>query len=145
MEVDMKKLFIYTFFVIILLFIGIQFIPVNLTNPPISKEIDAPDSVKNILVESCYDCHSNKTQWPWYNKIAPISWLIMKDVTNGRAAMNFTEWENYEIIEQDMKEMILDAVREGRMPPMVYRLGHPSAKLTEEEILIIEKWVKGEL
>jgi len=86
-----------------------------------------------------------KQKWPWYNKIAPISWIIKRDVIKGRANMNFTEWENYESIEQDMKEMILDAVKGGRMPPLLYRLGHPSATLNEEDVAIIEKWVNGEL
>lgn len=141
----MKKLFIYAFIIIVVIFVGIQFIPVNLTNPPVTKEISAPESVMKILKENCYDCHSNMTKWPWYNRIAPISWLIKKDVTNGRTAMNFTEWENYEMIEQDMKEMILESVLEDRMPPLTYRLGHPSSKLTADEIKIIEKWVKDKV
>jgi hypothetical protein len=141
----MKKLFVYASIIIIVIFVGIQFVPVNLTNPPVTKEISAPESIMKILKENCYDCHSNMTKWPWYNKIAPISWLIKKDVTNGRANMNFTEWENYETIEQDMKEMILEAVKENRMPPLTYRLGHPSSRLTADEIKIVEKWAKGEL
>lgn len=141
----MKKFIIYSLIILVIVFVGIQFIPVNLTNPPVGKELRAPASVKEILVKSCYDCHSNKTKWPWYNKIAPISWIIKRDVIKGRANMNFTEWENYESIEQDMKEMILDAVKGGRMPPLLYRLGHPSATLNEEDVAIIEKWVNGEL
>ena len=141
----MKKTFIYAFIIIVIIFVGIQFIPMNLTNPPVTKEISAPESAMKVLKENCYDCHSNMTKWPWYNKIMPISWLIKNDVTAGRKDMNFTEWERYEMIEDDMKEMILEAVKENRMPPLVYRLGHPDAKLTKDEILIIEKWVKGEL
>lgn len=141
----MKKLIIYAFIIMVIVFLGIQFIPVNLSNPPVGEEINAPDAVKQILVESCYDCHSNKTKWPWYNKIAPISWVIKKDVINGRSNMNFTEWDKYKSIEQDMKEMILEAIKEDRMPPLLYQLGHPSAKLTEEEMDIIEKWAKSEL
>jgi hypothetical protein len=141
----MKKFIIYVCVVIFILFVGIQFVPVNFTNPPITKEINAPENVKAILKRSCYDCHSNLTKWPWYNKIAPISWLIKRDVTNGRANMNFTEWDIYESIEQDMKEMIVEAVKMNKMPPFVYRMGHPDARLSEKDITILEKWAKGEL
>jgi hypothetical protein len=139
----MGKITLIILLLIFALFVGIQFYPVNLTNPPIKNEISAPENVMKILRFSCYDCHSNKTKWPWYNKIAPVSFLIKHDVTKGRSLMNFTEWNQSEAVEEAIKDSILDAVKSGRMPPLIYRLGHPKAKLTEDKITIIENWVKS--
>ena len=85
----------YSFLVLILAVIGIQFVPVNRMNPPVTGEIGAPEKVMAILHRSCYDCHSNKTVWPWYSYVAPISWLVADDVHEGRRHMNFSEWNTY--------------------------------------------------
>ena len=71
----MKKPLIVLFVIIV----GIQFIPVERTNPPIQSEISAPENVKVILKKACYDCHSNETNWAWYTKIAPASFLVAKE------------------------------------------------------------------
>ncbi|MDH5429724.1 MAG: heme-binding domain-containing protein, partial [Nitrospirota bacterium] len=75
--------------------IGIQFIPVNRTNPPMEEEIVALPDVKAILKRACYDCHSNETIWPWYSQVAPASWLLAWDVAEGREELNFSTWNRY--------------------------------------------------
>ena len=64
-------------------FIVIQFVPVNRTNPPVEGDLRAPTEVLSVLRRACYDCHSNETVWPWYSRVAPLSWVIAHDVTRG--------------------------------------------------------------
>ena len=132
----MKKLIA----VIILALIGIQFIPVERTNPPIQSDIDAPENVKEILKKACYDCHSNETNWAWYTKVAPMSFLTVKDVEDGRKHLNFSEWGSYNTKMGQIKEEIWEEVREEQMPPWMYRVSHSEAKLTLEEKNILRNW-----
>ena len=76
---------------VVVIFVVIQFIPVDRTNPPVTEEIKAPENVLKILQTSCYDCHSNKTDWPWYSYVAPVSFFIVGDVSEGRHHLNFTD------------------------------------------------------
>ena len=125
-------------------FILIQFIPVDRSNPPVTKEIDAPSNVMSILKTSCFDCHSNETKWPWYSYVAPVSFLISSDVTDGRKHVNFTEWDKYDEKKQEKKlEHISDAVEEGWMPLSKYILMHKEAELDQAKIKIIKDWVNS--
>ena len=132
----MKKFI--AFLVVVL--IGIQFIPVERTNPPVVSDIDAPSDVKNILRKACYDCHSNETNWAWYTKIAPASFLAIKDVNEGRENLNFSEWGNYTGKTEDIKKEIWEEVREEKMPLWQYRIIHSEAKLTPEEKNLLRNW-----
>jgi hypothetical protein len=77
--------------------ISIQFVPVDRSNPPVKKDIgeeyEIPERLNYLLRSHCYDCHSNETKWPWYGYLAPVSWYILDDVRNGRAALNLSEWD----------------------------------------------------
>jgi len=81
----------------------------------------------------CFDCHSNETIWPWYSNIAPISWLVQRDVDQGRRAVNFSEWNRPQ---KEARESS-NTVREGEMPPWIYTIRSASARLsaTEKEAL----------
>lgn len=133
----MKKVII----VLVVIFVGIQFIPVERTNPPITNEVNAPPEVKAILKKACYDCHSNETNWVWYTKIAPVSFLTSSDVSEGRRHINFSEWNVNK--EAKAKEKIWDEISEEQMPPWQYKLMHSEAKLTQEEKNIIRNWTTG--
>lgn len=135
-------------------FIAIQFVPVNMTNPPVVSEPkwDSPQT-KALAERACYDCHSNETKWTWYSKVAPVSWYVAHDVNEGRSALNFSELglnkgeggegnegergeegearEGGEGVEVDE---ITEVVSEGEMPPRQYLLMHPEARLTDAEI-----------
>ncbi len=119
------------------LFVLIQFIPYGRehTNLPVVQEPawDSPQT-RELARRACFDCHSNETVWPWYSNVAPVSWLIQRDVDEGRQKLNFSEWNR----PQDELDEITEVVREGEMPPMYYVLLHPQAKLsqTEKEALI---------
>jgi hypothetical protein len=119
-----------------LVFVAIQFVPYGRAheNPPVTQTPtwDSPRT-EELLRESCYDCHSNETRWPWYSNIAPSSWLLTRDIDDGREAMNFSEWEFTEQQEEGAAVAIELTVREGDMPPSRYLLLHPGARLSDEE------------
>lgn len=102
----------------------------NHTNPPVRTE-PTWDSrqTRALTVRACYDCHSNQTKWPWYASIAPISWLIQRDVDEGRTKLNFSEWNR----PQEEPEEAAESVQEGEMPPWYYTLFQPKAKLSPAE------------
>ncbi len=130
---------------LIFILITIQFIPVEKTNPPVDKryEIKAPKEVKALFKRACYDCHSNETKWPWYSNIAPASFYIAKHVKDGRAWLNFSEWEKYNDKKKTkLKREIFRAVALA-MPLPMYLSVHKEAKLTEEEKDKIRYWASG--
>ena len=112
--------------------IAIQFIPYghDHTNPPATTEIqwDSPQT-RDLAVRACYDCHSNQTTWPWYSNIAPVSWLIQRDVQQGRARLNFSQWGAGRRGGGDAAEQL----QRGSMPQWYYVLLHPTASLTAAE------------
>jgi len=121
--------------------IAIQFIPVNRTNPPITAGLDAPMEVISVFKKSCYNCHSNETEWPWYSNIAPVSWLIASDVKDGRSHLNFSKWEDFsrkDIVK--MKEEIWEEIDKGKMPLSKYIFMHPEAELDQKEKDLIKAW-----
>ncbi len=133
----MKKFIIFLGVVLV----GIQFIPVRQTNPPVENDLYASTEVKNILKRACYDCHSNETNWAWYTQIAPVSFLVASDVNKGREKVNFSEWGNLVTMDQmKMKEKIWEEVREEQMPLWQYRILHGDSKLSIEEKNIIRAW-----
>lgn len=109
-----------------------QFYPVYRDNPPVTKKIFFDSKTEQLLKRSCYDCHSNETNWPWYSNIAPMSWFVAYDVNKGRTLLNFSTGHI-----KDAKE-IIEEINEGKMPLIQYTILHPSAKLTpnERQILI---------
>ncbi|MBW7887112.1 MAG: heme-binding domain-containing protein [Bacteroidetes bacterium] len=142
------KLSAISFVAILLL---IQFIQPNKENPPVEKEqtIDAllqvPDSVLTVFKRSCYDCHSNETKWPLYASIAPVSWLISHDVTEGRRELNFSEWGKYKAKRQLKKlSEIADEIEGNSMPMPIYLPLHPDAKLSDSDRRLIVAWSRSE-
>ena len=134
----MKKIII----ALIVILIGIQFIPVERTNPPVTSDIGAPESISNILRTSCYDCHSNETTWPWYSYIAPVSFLVTSDVEDGRKNINFSEWDKYgDKKKTKIFEEIIEMIEEGEMPLTSYTFTHPNAKLDAYRIKMIKDWI----
>jgi len=128
--------------VLVILFVGIQFVPVNKTNPPVTGEINASENVMRILRTSCYDCHSNEVKWPWYSNIAPASWLVVHDVNEAREHMNFSEWQSYSAEDKaDDIEEIWEEVEDGEMPLWYYLILHSEAKLSENDKVILKNWV----
>ncbi len=128
---------------LIVAIIMIQFIPVNLTNPPVETEPSTPSDVKAILKRACYDCHSHETVWPWYSQVAPVSWLLAWDVAEGREELNFSTWNRYgsRQIVKKMKE-IVEEIEEGEMPPWFYLPTHPEARLSDSDRRLLIQWAQ---
>lgn len=133
-----------------LLFLVIQLIPTDL--PPVSSD-NPGDIAKTSLVNqdvaallktSCYSCHSNETTYPWYSHVAPASWLVARDVREGRDELNFSIWQDYD---PDDWLGILDdisvEVGEGRMPMKIYTFMHPSASLDDAQREKIVAWAEA--
>jgi Haem-binding domain len=121
-----------------------QLLPVTRTNPPPSSPLAAPPAVEAVLRRACYDCHSNHTRWPWYSRLAPVSWLIARDVTLGRKEVNFSEWGSYYPATRRRKlKWIGRALHEHKMPPCTYRLFHPGARLDQADRALLERWVES--
>lgn len=126
------------------LFALIQLIPVTRTNPTITKDLSAPAQVEAVLRRGCYDCHSNETRWPWYAHFAPASWVVARDVNQGRKHLNFSTWDKYS---DDPGTVIrkLKGIGElsgnGQMPRWYYMPMHPMARLSDADRALIAKWV----
>jgi len=120
----------------------LQLVPVERENPPVRADFAGPEDVREILVRSCYDCHSHQTPWPWYSRIAPISFFVAHDVNEARDHLNFSEWRTYGAAKRAelMSEMI-EKVEKRKMPPPVYVLMHGSKKLSGSELQILRNWV----
>ncbi len=114
-------------------FIAIQFVPVQRTNPPVTSEPnwDSPET-RALAERACFDCHSNETVWPWYSYVAPVSWLVVHDVQEGRQVVNFSEWDKARGEAREPGEMA-EVILSGWMPPASYIQRHPNARLTDAE------------
>ena len=118
-----------------------QFIQPERSNPPFERSasfvaVANPSAeTASVFGRACRDCHSNETVWPWYSRIAPASWLIAKDVKEGRAKLNFSQWNIYspEMTRIKMGE-ICEEVKKGGMPPRYYVPMHPDARVTPNEV-----------
>jgi mono/diheme cytochrome c family protein len=117
--------------VVAVVFIGIQFVPYGRAhdNPAVVAEPawDSPET-RALAVRACFSCHSNETEWPWYSNIAPMSWMVQRDVDEGRASLNFSEWH----LPQEEADESAETVRDGEMPPRIYQLTR--ARLSDEEL-----------
>ena len=134
----MKKKILIALVVIV---VGIQFVPVKRTNPGVVYDFDGPANVKAILKRSCYDCHSNETKWPWYSHVAPVSWFLADHVKEGREHLNFSDWEPLKDVVY-MHTQIYTMVATGQMPLKSYLLLHSDAKISPEDLATIKKWAE---
>ncbi len=127
----LKRIVIGIGLVGVLGFAAIQLVPYGRdhANPPVVAEPawDSP-ATRAYAVTACFDCHSNQTVWPWYSNIAPVSWLIQRDVDRGRLALNFTDWQRF-----SEGDEAAEMVSEGKMPPFNYLLLHPDARFSEAD------------
>ena len=126
---------------LLLVFLVIQLVPLDRSNPPVEADLDAPADVKAVLKRACYDCHSNETAWPWYARVAPVSWLVAKDVREGRKHLNVSEWGKMSERKQaGAARAMWRELEDGRMPLPVYLPMHPEAKLSEADRAVVRAW-----
>lgn len=129
----------------VILLVSIQLLPVSKTNPPVSQDLGAPAAVESMLHRGCYDCHSNQTRWPWYAQVAPISWMLARDVRAGRKHLNFSTWDAYGgdpgTVAGKLKK-IGKVTKNGSMPFWYYTVIHPAARLTHADRMLIADWAE---
>lgn len=127
----MKKIINFSISGLLVLFILIQLIPFGRqhTNPPVVQEPQW-DSVqtRELAQRACFDCHSNESVWLWYSNVAPVSWLVQRDVNEGREKLNFSDWGRAR-----EKDEIIEVIQEGEMPMAIYLIMHPEARLNAAE------------
>ena len=129
---DWRKLLRYLAIGIPALFILIQLVPYGRShsNPAVTQAVrwDSPRT-EQLATQACGDCHSNLTKWPWYTNVAPVSWLVQRDVDEGRSNLNFSEWDKPQ---PDISDLV-DQIQSGEMPPLQYKLIHGGARLSDAE------------
>jgi len=137
-------------YVLLAIFVVIQFIPSNrpvtiAENPAdLIGNNEVPAQMADMLKNACYDCHSNESKYPWYAYVSPVSYLINRDIREGREHLNFSDWENLEKrtklkILGEISEVVLD----GEMPMKIYPPLHPEARLTDEDRQAMADWADG--
>lgn len=137
--------------ILALIFVALQFTSPPRTNPPIDETktlqvaTGVPADVSALLSRSCNDCHSNQTEWRWYTHIAPISWLTVGHVIEGRSELNFSEWGNYgDRMKETRLAAICELVKQDEMPLSSYKLLHQNAVLSPDGRNIICDWAEKE-
>lgn len=145
------KVFKWFAVVVVVVFIGLQFVRPARTNPAVdqtqtlhSRQEVTPQAAA-ILDRSCQDCHSNSTRWPWYSNVAPVSWFVIDHVNHARSHLNFSEWGRLDKRQAAKKlEEICEEVEDGEMPLESYTYIHWSAKLSAEDKKILCEWTAAE-
>jgi hypothetical protein len=120
-----------------------QLIPVRRTNPQIETEVPVSVELEAVMRRSCFDCHSNETVWPWYSRLAPVSWLLAHDVYEGREHVNYSTWNRLSAEEQSKAiEESWEHVEDGDMAPWYYEMMHARAKLSEADLALFRTWAE---
>ena len=135
--------------VLLVAFVGIQFVPTERNQSDVVPKTDfmlvnsVPDHIKSKLQTSCYDCHSNNTQYPWYNKVQPIAWFLEDHIKEGKAELNFNEWDSLSNRRKKSKlRSIIKQIESNKMPLDSYTLIHKDASFSETEKQELIKWVE---
>jgi len=134
----------------LIIFIIIQFFrpQKNVSTPIVTSDFliatRANEAVAEVITNSCYDCHSNNTKYPWYSEIAPVSWWIAHHVDEAKEELNFSEWTTFseKRKEKKLKEMI-DELDEKEMPLKTYLPMHAEARLTDQERSELIIWLES--
>jgi hypothetical protein len=115
------------------------------SNASLMPEAALDPQIAQLLEKSCQNCHSEKTEWPWYSYIAPLSWMIESDVHRGRSHMNLSRWNEYSLEERgNLLSQIGVMVRNRAMPLPKYLLLHPEARISDAEIAQLNEWARTE-
>ena len=119
--------------VLLVVLLVIQLIPYghDHANPPVTRAAPLDRATQAIVTETCADCHSNRTRWPWYTNVAPMSWIAQSDVDGGRKVLNFSEWDR----PQPALRELVEVIQSGQMPPTKYKIlpNHAKARLDDAQ------------
>ncbi len=147
----MLKILKFSLILLALAFAGLQFVRPARVNPPevAGRNIEAharlTPEVETVLRRSCMDCHSNRTEWPWYSNVAPASWLVVDHVNHGRRHLNFSDWSRYDRDEAGgILKSICKEAQGGSMPMPSYTLVHRDARLSDADVRTLCEWASAE-
>jgi hypothetical protein len=119
-----------------------QFIRPTISNPPVTLEVQVPDSVKAVLRKGCYDCHSNETDLKWFDKITPVNFLVADHIGDGRRALNFSNWDSLDAgTQKAMLFWSVNDIRNGEMPLRSYLTLHHAARMNDQDLSILENYL----
>lgn len=139
-----SRVFQWTIPVGFVIAVAIQFVPLSRTNPPVQHDVSAPTAVNSILRRACYDCHSNETEWPWYSRVAPVSWFVVGHVNEGRGDLNFSEWPAFDPeLQSEAFHDVEEQVSKHKMPLRSYQILHPGARLSDEDRETLLRWARS--
>lgn len=142
----MKKFLIYIIFFGGIVFVVLQFFQPEKNDKEtlpthIFTDEQIPDDVKNIIQSSCLDCHSNKTNYLWYDRVSPVSWLVNKHIIKGKKKLNFSEWAAQDVFDKyGAFTDIQKEVEKKNMPLKSYTMMHKNARLSEDERKTLVEW-----
>jgi hypothetical protein len=147
----MRKVLKVVSILLLLLFAGAQLVRPERVNPPaaagqsLEEHARVPPEVAGVLRRSCMDCHSNRTDWPWYSNVAPSSWFVVDHVNHGRRHLNFSRWGEYSRRDRlDLLNGICVTTKGGSMPLDSYTLVHRSARLAPRDWQTLCAWTGEE-
>jgi hypothetical protein len=127
--------------IVLAVLLAIQLVPVNRDNPEDRRGPGASPEVEAVLKRACYDCHSHETKWPWYSRVAPVSWMVAYDVHEGRDHFNLSNFQDLsEGTQVKVRAAVIKEVEEGEMPLWYYLPAHPDARLTDADKAILRTW-----
>lgn len=134
--------------ILLVAFVGIQFIPTERNQSDLVPKTDfllvnnTPENIGNLLQVSCYDCHSNNTNYLWYNKVQPIAWFLEDHIKEGKKELNFSEWDAYSNRRKNSKlRSIISQIRDDEMPLFSYTLLHRDAVFSETEKELVMEYM----
>jgi hypothetical protein len=145
------KILKFAVILLALVFAGVQFVRPTRSNPPevagrgVESHARLTPEAESVLRRSCMDCHSNRTDWPWYSHVAPASWLVVDHVNHGRSHLNFSDWARYDREEAGgILKSICKEAQGGTMPMPSYTLLHRDAQLSGEDVKALCDWARAE-
>lgn len=145
----MKKILNIVTLIVLVIFVGIQFVPTEKNQSDFAPKTDfllvnnTPETIGQLLMVSCYDCHSNNTEYPWYNKIQPVAWFLEEHVNEGKKELNFNEWDAYSDRRKNSKlNSIISQIEDDEMPLYSYTLIHRDAVYSDSEKEMVIEYMR---
>jgi hypothetical protein len=124
--------------------LAMQLVPISRAKGPPPEDVGAPAPIAQVMHSACHDCHSQATVWPWYGYVAPVSWLLAYDVTEAREHLDFSKWSSLPARKRAKRlDKIAEEVEDDEMPPAIYRLMHPEARLDESKRTALVAWARS--
>ncbi|MEO5789318.1 MAG: heme-binding domain-containing protein [Gelidibacter sp.] len=144
MKILKKLLVVFAIIIVVAQFFGPQRNEADMLSfEPFFKDTNPPEDVVYLLKETCFDCHSNVTRYPWYAKITPVNYWMASHVADGKKEFNISAWNGYSIKKKDKKfKELIEMVEKKEMPLKSYTFAHSEAKLSDAQIAAVVDWGK---